>query len=259
MSLLSDWNGYEGQLKNAIKAELDKKRKPPKAVLALLKTSDLKTALKQADTAEAKNDLQAMTKALAASQKFFMMYGNVLKLAQKALGDDDDLLNALAMHSAYIASTQQAVSKLRRDMIEESQKNSKDEKKQRELKLKSVMIPQKFQYDWKAGKKDFESTTKRKKPSEKILGAFRKSTKIEAALAALDKACEDCKPADYRKAYVKFTTAKVAYTKILVAAQSNDKEADQVYKTSCDELKTLLHTIDTRAGRIDKGLETIDD
>ena len=45
-----------------------------------------------------------------------------------------------------------------------------------------------FLTDWQQAKKTFETTTGKKKPSDKFLDIFRKATGIEDALKNLDKA-----------------------------------------------------------------------
>jgi hypothetical protein len=260
MSLLSDWTDAENDLKGELSSALTQKRPVPKELVALLKTDDLKKALKQADDAQAKTDLEGARKALAGTQKFFLMFGNVLKAAHKALPpNDDELLQAVLMFSAAIPRTQTAVANLNRDLTQASQAGAKNEAEERAAKIKAILTPMKFQYDWKAGKQDFEKATKSKKPSAPILLAFRKSTGIENALAALDKACEACKPDDYRKAYPKFVHAKDEYVKVLNTALTGAKAtADPIYKTKCEGLRDLLGSIDTRAYAIQRSLDALD-
>src|SRR5205823_3494103 len=125
---------------------------------------------------------------------FFMMYANQFKAAKTATkldpAIDQALGDTLNMFNVYMTRTQTGVARLADAMIQKAKAAATDDAKKQELSIKSALSPLKLQYDWKAGKKDFETETGKKKPSEKVLGAFRKSTGVDNALAALDKACE---------------------------------------------------------------------
>jgi len=82
---------------------------------------------------------------------------------------------------------------------------------------------------WKAAKKKFESDTNRKKPSEKFLGIFRKSSGLEDAFKALDTALGKKEVEDAKKAWDKLNATKESYLKQLVA-QSNAEHDDNVKK-----------------------------
>src|SRR5262249_39043378 len=204
MSLLSDWNSHEKELQDALTEMRRNKQEPPQDVVALLKTRDLKAALKLADEAERKDDSDGIRKAQSKSQKFFLMYANQYKAAKVAtqadpdLSDLNDLLN---MFNVYMTRTQVGVARLADAMIQEAKKTAATEEKRKQLEIKSALAPLRFQYDWKAAKKDFENETGVKKPSTKILGEYRKSTGVDSALGEMDKACKKADPDAYRKAY----------------------------------------------------------
>ena len=126
-----------------------------------------------------------------------------------------------------------------------------------ELVRKSALAPLKFKADWKAAKKDFETSTGKKKPSEKVLKGYRKSAGMEDSLSDMDKACEDADPAAYRKAFYKFQAAAADYASILEKALASDKEADDIYHTKCGGLKEMLNSLENRANQKLKMLDDL--
>lgn len=256
MTFLADWGTYEKELADELKGMLQTKKTkpesptPPKEVVALLKTADLKVALKLADESVAKNDIDGMRKAQAKTQKFFLMYANQFKLAKVAtkdkpeLGDLNELLN---MFNVYMTRTQAGVANKTAAMLAEAKQVEKDAAKLKILEIKSALSPLKFMYDWKASKKDFENETGVKKPSAKIMNEYRKSAGLDVALNEMDKACQKSDPAAYRKAYAKFEIAHSNYKSILEKALVSEKSADEKYKQKVGGLKDVLKSIDSRA------------
>ncbi|MFO0901873.1 MAG: hypothetical protein U0939_02665 [Pirellulales bacterium] len=251
MSLLSDWNGYRDELKAALKAAKDAGKKIPLQAVGLLKTDDLHEILEAADKAKAKNDADKMREIASKSQKFFMKYVTqfkAAKLAVKELGDElSDLNDFLSTYYMYLSRTQQAVALQGALMMDAASAAAASDAEKHEIKVKKILTSLRFKQDWKGGKKDFEASTGSKKPSEKLLAGFRKSSGIEDALDALDSACEKADPAKYREAYTKWLEAKADYTKTLDKALASDKAADETYKKKCEALKDLLSSIDGRA------------
>src|SRR5262249_39454962 len=204
MPLLSDWNDYQQELADALKVLVHNQQTPPKDVLLLLKTQDLKDALKLADEAKQKGDIDGIRTAQAKTQKFFFKYANQFKAAKVATQNDDalsDLNDCLNMFNVYMTRTQQAVALLATNMIKEAKESATTDAERLKLNIKSALSPLKFKSDWKAGKQDFEKATGQKKPSAKILGAFRKTASLDTSLGALDQACEKADPKAYRKAF----------------------------------------------------------
>jgi hypothetical protein len=83
--------------------------------------------------------------------------------------------------------------------------------------------------DWKSAKSLFETATKKKKPSEKFLGVFRKGTGVEGALKKADAAKT---AADLRKALTEFKKEAELYTKTLKAAAADPKSVPAEDKAS---------------------------
>ncbi|MBL8799014.1 MAG: hypothetical protein JNM56_34330, partial [Planctomycetia bacterium] len=77
-----------------------------------------------------------------------------------------------------------------------------------------------FAQDWTNAKKNFENKTKQKKPSEKVLGVFRKSSGLEKATQALDNALNKCDLADMDRAAKGYATASSAYQDLLSRTDS---------------------------------------
>jgi hypothetical protein len=256
MTFVDDWGTYEQELADELKKMLQANKKspespaPPKEVVALLKTADLKAALKLADESVAKKSIDGMRKAQAKTQKFFLMYANQFKLAKVAtqakpeLADLNDLLN---MFNAYMTRTQVGVASKTAAMLSEAKQAEKDTDKLKILEIKSALSPLKFMYDWKASKRDFENETGLKKPSAKIMNEYRKSAGLDPALDEMDKACQKFDPAAYRKAYAKFDIAHSNYASVLEKALVSEKSADEKYKRKVGGLKDVLKSIDSRA------------
>jgi hypothetical protein len=250
MALLSDWNGHQKELEDALKAVLQSGQAPPKDVLLLLKTEDLKAALKLADDAKQTGDIDGIRAAQAKTQKFFMKYANQFKAAKMTTQNDDalsDLNDCLNMFNVYMTRTQKAVALQATTMIKDAKAAATKPEEVLELDIKAALSPLKFKSDWKGGKTDFETSTGKKKPSEKVLVAFRKSSSLENSLGSLDKACEGADPKAYRKAFNDFVAASSGYASILEKALAGDKAADPIYKKKCEGLKELLTSIETRA------------
>ena len=101
---------------------------------------------------------------------------------------------------------------------------------------------------WRASKKKFKATTGKKKPSEKFLVAFRKSSGVESAVDSVDqlrlKVWDAKSQKEYDKAKAKLLTgcAKLkkvvnAYALVLEKAAAGDYKA---YKPAIDTLKQEL-------------------
>lgn len=81
-------------------------------------------------------------------------------------------------------------------------------------------MPQSLAEEWKSAKVIFEGATKKKKPTEKFLGVFRKGTGIDAALKKADAAKT---ASELRKALAEFQKEAENYTKTLKAAAADPK------------------------------------
>jgi hypothetical protein len=100
---------------------------------------------------------------------------------------------------------------------------------------------------WKQAKDLFEKTTGRKKPSDKALGFFRKSSGIEDALKSLDKA----RTRDEMERSVKaYKAAMTAYCRVL-DANKTDPINEQSYVAEVRKLEDALRNIEREA----EGLE----
>jgi hypothetical protein len=255
MPFLSDWNDYEQELENFLARMQHNKKKPtdpdpPQDVLALLKTADLKTALKLADTAVTRNDIDGMRKAQAKTQKFFLMYANQYRLAKKATKAKPELQalsDQLNTFNVYMTRTQVGVARKCDAMIQAAKQVETNQKKLKVLNIKSALSPLKFMYDWKAAKRDFENVTGVSKPSLKIMGEYRKSVGLDASLGEMDKACQRADPDAYRNAYAKFVIAHTNYESVLEMALVSDRAADKKYTKKVGGLKEVLNSIDNRA------------
>lgn len=98
-----------------------------------------------------------------------------------------------------------------------------------------------YSADWKDAKKKFETATGKKKPSEKVMGAFRKSSGLEKACAGLDSALK--KPAIdvCLKAEEVFITAQQQFMDLVQKAEQSDKDVD--YKRELGALGNALNKI----------------
>lgn len=105
---------------------------------------------------------------------------------------------------------------------------------------------------WKKAKKEFEQLTGKKKPAEKTLGAFRKSSGLEDALKKVDKQHTamsaknskgemTAKELDaYNKAVAEFKKESDNYIKLLEATLAKEKDADSAYGKALVMLKKQL-------------------
>lgn len=104
---------------------------------------------------------------------------------------------------------------------------------------------------WKAAKTKFETSTSKKKPTEKFLGVFRKGTGIESSVKALDAAK---KGDEIRKALASFKSAYTGYITLLDTAAKDPKsvkpEDKNAYVAAINELKNSLQKIEVDAERI---------
>ncbi|TWU23452.1 hypothetical protein Pla52o_29880 [Novipirellula galeiformis] len=105
---------------------------------------------------------------------------------------------------------------------------------------------------WKACKKDFETLTGKKKPAEKTLGIFRKSSSLEDALKKVDKAYADLGVkngkgtleakdiATYDKVVLAFKKDGEKYIKLLEATLAKEADADSAYGKAVVMLKKRI-------------------
>jgi prefoldin subunit 5 len=105
-----------------------------------------------------------------------------------------------------------------------------------------------YETAWKKAKKKFEETTGKKKPSETILGLFKKSSGIEAACAALDKAADARDLDQLKKAHTTFITAKAKYEEVLddaiesLGPRPRTEEAT-TYEDAIEKLRWSLQSV----------------
>lgn len=115
-----------------------------------------------------------------------------------------------------------------------------------------------FLTDWKATKKNFEAKTKKKKPSEKFLGAFGKSSGIETALKALDVAIAKKTPQLLPKLVSNWEKVYHAYQKTMEAAIK--KENSPAYSMDVTNiLGVFLSSVRHEVVRQESALWTDDD
>lgn len=96
-----------------------------------------------------------------------------------------------------------------------------------------------FKDDWKAAKKKFEDATKKKKPSEKFIGAFRSGTGIESALAKVDSLIAAKSWSAAVVAHKDFTKAATAYIKTAKDATVKDPS----YATCSENINVLVNDL----------------
>ena len=99
---------------------------------------------------------------------------------------------------------------------------------------------------WADAKAAFTKASNRKKPSEKFLSFFRKSSGLEKATADLDKAIDKASLDNLKALSValdKFTAAKDSYMKTLTAAQNREEEP-AAYKKACVDLRKNLEAME---------------
>ena len=107
-------------------------------------------------------------------------------------------------------------------------------------------MPQnKFETLWNNAKTTFgQESEGRKKPSDKTLGFFRKSSGLAKAAAGLDKALAGIEPEALQKSAVAalaaFGAAKTAYLKTLTTAIEREAESP-AYRTACRNLERTLN------------------
>ena len=98
---------------------------------------------------------------------------------------------------------------------------------------------------WADAKAAFTKASNRKKPSEKFLSVFRKSSGLEKATADLDKAIDKASLDNLKAlsgALDKFTAAKNNYMTTLTAAQNREEEP-AAYKKACVDLRKALEAM----------------
>lgn len=109
---------------------------------------------------------------------------------------------------------------------------------------------------WKTAKTAFETTTGKKKPSEKFMGVFRKGTGIESALKEVDGAKT---AADVRKGLAKFNAAWTEYLKLLDKTAADPKtvpSADKpTYVTALGKLKAELQKMEADGEAMARSLD----
>jgi hypothetical protein len=88
-----------------------------------------------------------------------------------------------------------------------------------------------FVEEWKDARKAFETATQKKKPCEKFLGLFNKSTGILNAVKELDESLKSRDADQMMKAEDVFSKVKGDYTPILLKAAKEDKGADYIKET----------------------------
>jgi hypothetical protein len=102
-----------------------------------------------------------------------------------------------------------------------------------------------YEASWKQAKKDFETATGRKKPSETFLGVFRKGSGVESAAKELDKAIAKGNPDGIRKAVEALAKASKDYVALLRAAAKDSKNKD--VERDIDDLRQTFDTWGVRA------------
>ncbi len=111
---------------------------------------------------------------------------------------------------------------------------------------------------WKTAKKNFETATHKKKPTDKFLGVFRKGTGVEESLKNLDKAKTG---AEITKALASFKAASTTYTGLLekAAADPTSVKADEkaTYIAAANNLKNALKKIETDAAKVAEGMSDV--
>jgi hypothetical protein len=103
-----------------------------------------------------------------------------------------------------------------------------------------------FEKEWKDIKKNFEKATNKKKPSDKFMGVFNKSSGLTPATAAFDKACDADDKAAAQKALENLHDVADSYEKVLAraAAAETDKTVQAETKVMIGEIENLLKEAD---------------
>lgn len=123
---------------------------------------------------------------------------------------------------------------------------------------------------WAGLKKEFEKNTGKKKPSQKVMGVFKKPSGVESAMKDADKAFnafngeKDAKKKEqagklFKEQVAKAKVAGANYLKVLDAAVKGDKEADSDYAKGVQMLSAavdaLLSSMDNQAAKVDGVLQ----
>lgn len=95
--------------------------------------------------------------------------------------------------------------------------------------------------DWTNAKKTFETKTKEKKPSEKVMGIFRKSSSLEKACQGLDGSLGKNNLAEMSKAAESFAGSAKSYQELLSKSSKEDKGTD--YQAQVVQLSKALDEI----------------
>lgn len=96
--------------------------------------------------------------------------------------------------------------------------------------------------DWAVAKKTFETKTGgAKKPSEKVLGVFRKSSGLEKACKGLDDSLKTKAVSEMQKAEDLYRQASKSYSTLLMQTSTTDKDGD--YKAELRKLEQALYDI----------------
>jgi len=135
----------------------------------------------------------------------------------------------------------------------------------------------KWEDEWKATKRKFETITGVKKPSEKVLGMFRKSSGLESALKKCDEQYtlvsqkstrNTLKEADLKgfvTAIADYTKTKTSYLKLVDKAIHDDKSIDTEAETKYSkglqmlkaELEALEKTMESQAAVYDAAIKKL--
>ena len=107
-----------------------------------------------------------------------------------------------------------------------------------------------FLEEWKKARRSFEAATQKKKPCEKFLGVFNKSTGIDGALKALDDDAGKSDADKMLKAEEVFSKVVGDYTPILIKAAKEDKGAN--YTAEVGKLAAALQQIGVDFGELRK-------
>jgi uncharacterized protein with von Willebrand factor type A (vWA) domain len=241
MSYVADWKAAKARFE----ATTNQKKPVEKVLGAFKQSTGLEGALKVVDAAVAKEDKDTLKKGYQAYASAAMKYNgfllNVLKDTMKAEGAtaDAETKDALMKYAVAVQTMTQDLEKIRGEIqrVVEAALSAKE------------MKPTYYLADWKAAKKYFEKQTGSKKPSEKFLGVFRKSSNLEKALEHVDEATlkNDTKNIDK---YVKELKAAInAYSNTI---EKMAKQDDDDYNKEVKELANSLERILVRAETVAK-------
>jgi hypothetical protein len=110
-----------------------------------------------------------------------------------------------------------------------------------------------FTERWKQAKSKYETTVKEKKPSEKLLGVFRKATGIEPACKELDAALAKHKRSDGERALSSLKRAGQEYLELL--SRTLETESAVLKQIRTTTLKATLDELLVDAHNAIKGLD----